>query len=72
VLDAQLYFESASERLRVTLAGQNLTDEEYWLQGVNVAGPALGAPTPTAPALVNAARFYAPPVTWSATLKFRF
>jgi iron complex outermembrane receptor protein len=72
VLDAQVYYETTDGRLRLTLGGRNLTDEVYWLQGVNVAGPARGAPPAAVPPLVNAARFYAPPVTWSLTARYQF
>jgi iron complex outermembrane recepter protein len=65
VLDAQIFYETEDKDWRVTLAGQNLTDEVYWLTGVNVAGAAPGA-------LVNASRFYAAPTTWSLTLKHSF
>lgn len=77
VFDAQAYVQTADARWRVTLGIKNLTNEVYWLQGVNIGGPArspLGsaALAPTAVALVNNARFYAPPRTWSLSLRYQF
>jgi iron complex outermembrane recepter protein len=77
VADMQANYETADGKWRVTLGVKNLTNEVYWLQGVNVAGVArspLGAaaPAPTTQPLVSAARFYAPPRTWSATVRFAF
>lgn len=75
--DAQVYYETVDTRMRLTLGLKNLTNEVYWLQGVNVAGPGrnpLGAaaPAPTTIAPVNVSRFYAAPRTWSATLRYNF
>jgi iron complex outermembrane receptor protein len=44
LVDAQLGFESAGGRWRVTLAGQNLADKVYFTQGVSTLGRYLGEP----------------------------
>ncbi|MBY0303876.1 MAG: TonB-dependent receptor [Sphingomonas sp.] len=77
VFDTQAYVETLDAKWRLTFGVKNLTDEVYWLQGVNVGGPgfnALGAaaPSPTTIPLVNNSRFYAPPRTWSLTLRYAF